>query len=571
MPDLENIQRTLAVARGERPADLLFAGGRIINVYSGIVQEHPVAVYNGIIIGFDQCDAREIIDLNGMYLAPGFIESHIHIESSKLTPVNFAEVSALRGTTTVIADPHEIANVMGLDGIRYMLENGRKSLIDIYCMLPSCVPATDMETSGAVLGSEELRPLLAEPGVLGIGEMMNYPGAFLGDPKVLSKLALSDLIDGHAPGLSGKNLSAYIISGPGTDHECFTLEEAREKLSKGMRIMIREGSTAKNLEALLPLITPQNERRMMFVSDDRRAGDLLKEGHLDHILKTAVKNGLNPLTAIRMVTLNPADAFGLRDRGGIKPGAVADFAVIEDLQDFNVDSVWKNGKKISRRGRIFAESGPESPADSTGSLNVPTMTAGDFAFPDKGRAVRVIGIIPDQIITRSVTARLTSVHGMLTSDTSQDIVKLVVVERYTGNGGRSVGFLQGTGITGGAIASTVAHDSHNIIAAGDDDISIATAVNHLVKIGGGLAAVARGRVIADLPLPVAGLMSNNKAESVSASEDKLIEAGRELKCKLSDPYMALSFLALPVIPSLKLTDKGLVDVDQFKIVSVYAD
>jgi len=552
--------------------DLLIIGGKVINVFNSSVEEIPVAVFDGQIVGLGEYSARAIYDLKGKFLAPGFIEGHIHIESSKLTPPRFGEAVIPHGTATVIADPHEIANVWGIDGIKFMIDSSQDIGMSIFYMLPSCVPATSMETSGASLSAEDLEPLLKYPSVLGVGELMNFPGAYSGDKSILEKVALSAgtrPVDGHAPGLSGNNLSAYLLAGPSTDHECFKLDEAEEKLARGMRIMIREGSTARNLEALLPLVNESTERRCMFVSDDRRSGDLLEDGHMDHILRKAVKNGLDPLTGIRMVTLNTAEAFGLRGRGGIGPGWRADLVALDNLEDFNVTEVWNNGSLVAKNGSCLAEIRVKEFGSGTSSLPVPRLSPGAFDVKDKGSQIRVIGLLPGQIVTKALLMELPVENGLVVPDPTRDVVKLAVVDRHSGKGRTGVGFVHGLGIRKGAIGSTVAHDSHNIIVAGVNDKSMFAVVNHLVAMGGGQVVVDGDRVLADLPLPVAGLMSDRPARDVATNERVLIDASRKLGCELDDPFMALSFLALPVIPELKLTDHGLVDVGKFKIVSLY--
>ncbi|MDP8238265.1 MAG: adenine deaminase [Candidatus Hatepunaea meridiana] len=569
--DFNRWQLQLAAARGEKEVDLLLVNGKVINVFSGTIAETSVAIFDRIIVGFGDYSARETHDLEGKFLSPGFIEGHIHIESSKLTPTRFAETVAPHGTTTIIADPHEIANVWGLEGIRYMIDNSKHLPLTIFYMLPSCVPATSMETSGAILTADDLRPLLDDPMVLGIAELMNFPGAFLGDKSVLEKAALASdkiPIDGHAPGLSGKNLSAYLIAGPSTDHECFTLHEAEEKLACGMRIMIREGSTARNLDTLLPIVNKTTERRCLFVSDDRRPGDLLKEGHLDYILRRAVDKGLDPITAIRMVTLNSAETFGLNDRGAIKPGMRADLVVIDNLNDFEVSEVWHNGQLVAKEGKCLIDVELKADLIKLKPLPVPHLSQYSFDVKDKGCPVKVIGLVPDQIVTKALSVNLLSEAGFLKTDPDNDIVKLVVVDRHSGQGNIGIGFVKGFGIKKGAIGSTVAHDSHNIIVAGVDNESILTAVNHLVELGGGQVVVEGKETLADLPLHVAGLMSNTAAKEVAETEEKLIKASRKIGCQLKDPFMALSFLALPVIPELKLTDMGLVDVGKFQLVEL---
>ncbi len=570
--DIKRWQRRLAAARGDREVDLLFVGGSIINVFNGTVERTSLAVFDGCIVGFGDYPAKETVDLAGRFVAPGFIEGHIHIESSKLTPARFTQAVVPHGTTTVIADPHEIANVRGIDGIRYMLDQTEDLPLDVFFMLPSCVPATTMETSGAALSAADLKQFLDDPKVLGIAELMNYPGAVSGDREVLEKVALAAgkmPVDGHAPGLTGRGLSAYLAAGPATDHECIRLDEAREKLARGMRIMIREGSTAHNLDALLPLVNPKTERRCLFVSDDRKPGDLMKRGHLDHILSRAVASGLDPITAVRMVTLNSAETFGLADRGGIGPGRRADLVVIDDLEDFRISSVWIKGVPVARYGSYLPDEQARNNALESGPLPIPEYSSRMLDVEDRGKPVKVIGLIPDQIVTVCRSALLPSRSGRLIADLREDIIKLAVIERYSGQGGHGIGFVQGIGLREGAMGSTIAHDSHNIIVCGADDESILTAVRRLKVMGGGQVVTSGEIVIAELPLPVAGLMSDRSISEVTAGEDGLITAAKKLGCHLPDPFMTLSFLALPVIPELKLTDRGLVDVNRFQLVSLY--
>jgi len=569
--NIERWQSLLAAARGEKPADLRLDNAIIINVFSGEATKGSVAISEGRIAGIGEYEAVQVIDLKGAVLAPGFIEGHIHIESSKLIPPCFAEAVVPHGTTCVVADPHEIANVWGIEGIRYMLRCSHDLPLDIYYMLPSCVPATSMETAGASLSAADLHPLLDEPTVLGIAELMNFPGALFGDPEVLSKSALANgkrPIDGHAPGLTGKKLAAYLAAGPATDHECNTIEEAREKLSLGMRIMIREGSTARNLSALLPLVTPTNERRFMLVSDDRRPSDLVEQGHLDHSLRRAVAEGLDPITAIRMVTINTAEAFGLGERGGIRPGWRADLVALDNLKSLRPLKVWKDGRLVAESGKMTIVSMPVT-RQAPRPLSVPPLSEESFAAPDKHTPIRVIGVVPDQIVTESLEYTLCGHAGRLTSDPSLDIAKLAVIERHTGSGRVAVAFIKGLGLKEGALASTVAHDSHNIIVAGMDDRSMLSAAKSLIRMGGGQVAALGDKLIAEFPLPIAGLMTDQDVATVAANEEELGRAAHSLGCKLSDPFMALSFLALPVIPHLKLTDHGLVDVDLFKHVPLY--
>jgi adenine deaminase len=562
----------LAVARGDRPADLLLTGGRVINTLSYEIEEVPVAVADGRIAGLGAYDARVTVDLRGAFLAPALIDGHIHLESSLLSPVEFARAVVPWGTGAVVCDPHEIANVCGAEGIRYVLEATDQVPLDVLVMLPSCVPATALETAGAELDDERLRPFLSHPRVLGLAEVMNFPGVVHGDEFVLSKIELADgrPVDGHAPGLSGRWLNAYAAAGIGTDHECTSLEEAREKLRRGLSILIREGSTARNLEALLPLVTPANAHHFAFVCDDRHADDLVTRGHMNAVLAKAVALGLDRVTAVAMATSHTAAIFGRRDLGAIAPGRLANLVAFEDLQSFRALRVWHHGTPVAEDGQLTVPLAESSAPNLRKTVKVPDFSVADLRIPASGRSANVIVVVPDQIVTGRSTAHLPVRDGGWQADPAQDIAKLVVIERHGRNGGVGRGFVQGFGLKRGALASTVAHDSHNLICAGMSDSDMALAVHHLADIGGGLVVVGDGKLRAELPLPIAGLMSDQPAAQVVTAIEKLHRAARDLGCRLSAPFMALSFLALPVIPHLKLTDRGLIDVDQFKLIELAA-
>lgn len=570
---LSRLKEFIAVARGDKPADLLLKNARIVNVFSGKIEEGSVAIHRGRITGIGGYRARRVTDLKGLYLSPGLIDSHIHIESTMLCPAEFARAIVPRGTTSVIIDPHEIANVWGIKGIRYMLKAGIGLPLDIYIMLPSCVPATSMETSGARLTARCLKPLLRERNILGIAEVMNYPGVIAGDRDLLAKIRLGlekdRRIDGHAPGLSGKALNAYIASGITSDHECTEIKEAEEKLKKGMFIMIREGTTEKNLETLLPLVEKANSRRFSFVSDDRHPFDLFSVGHLDDILRKAVRMGLDPVTAIQLTTINPAEHLGLKDRGSIAPNYRADMVVFNNLKDFKPVMVFKDGRLVARDGKVLAGRIPGQRALVDDSMNVAWEKVATLDVLAEGDWIKVIQVFPGQIITKRQVERPRVEKGMVVSDIRRDLLKAVVIERHKGTGNIGIGFVRGFGLKRGAIASSVAHDSHNIVAVGVDDKDILIAAKKVAKMGGGLAVVLDGRVMASLPLPIAGLMSDRPLKIVARAMDRLLEAVRLPGCKLPDPFMTMSFLALPVIPEIRLTDKGLVDVERFEVVSVF--
>jgi adenine deaminase len=475
------------------------------------------------------------------------------------------------GVTTVVTDPHEIANVHGLDGIRFMLDDARDAPFTMYVNASSCVPATSMETAGADLTAGDLAGLRDDPAVLGLAEVMNFPGVVFGDPDVLAKLdAFADrVIDGHAPGLSGYHLNAYAGTGISSDHECTTVEEAREKLRLGMTIFLREATNAKNLRALLPLVSPETERRLCFCTDDRQPSDLLEEGSIDHLVRIAIAEGVPPVQAIRMATLNPAEHFRLRDRGAVAPGRRADLIVLEKLETLAVQRVYVGGQLVARDGAML----PSRSAPSASGLGDSVHIAWDdvaFAIPAAAGSIRVIGAVADQLVTRHEVLEPTVREGHVVADVSRDLLKMAVIERHGRGGGVGLGFVTGIGLTRGAIAGTVAHDHHNVVVIGADDHSMETAARAVASVRGGQAAAVGDDVLAVLPLPIAGLMSDRTIEEVRDQMETLIAAAQELGSTLHDPFMAMSFLALEVIPSLKLTDKGLVDVDRFEIVPLFA-
>ncbi|MHB9154640.1 MAG: adenine deaminase [Endomicrobiales bacterium] len=555
--------------RMKQTADVLLTGGKLVNVFSGEIYPENVAIRGEKIIGLGDYPARRTVPLNGKYICPGFIEGHIHVESSMAGVSEFARAVATAGTTSVIADPHEIANVLGLDGIKWILESAKHQPINLFLTLPSCVPATELETSGARLSSFTLYPYLSQQWVVGLGEMMDFPGVLAAKPEVLLKLKMGRAkhIDGHAPGLTGRELDAYIASGIRSEHESTTLREGREKLRKGMYLMIREGSATRNFDALLPLCTPENNRRIIFVSDDRHPHDLLK-GHLNLLVRRAIRRGVDPVDAIRAVTLNPAECFSLRDLGAVAPGYEADIVVADDLKDFNVSMVFQRGELVARNGRYVGKRrGTRVPLRS--SVNVKWLEKDDLHLAAQGKKAWVIELIRDQIITGKALLSPKVLDKRVVSDTGRDILKLVVVERHLASGNIGKGLVRGFGLKKGAIASSVAHDSHNIIAVGADDESLYHALVAVIKMGGGLAVTDGASVLGTLPLPVAGLMSERPLTELVSGLNELLRITKQLGTRVPDPFITLSFLALPVIPRLKLTDKGLVDVEKFKLVRLF--
>ena len=509
--------------------------------------------------------------MEGLFLAPGLINGHLHLESSLLSPGEYTRLALPRGTTTVVLDPHEIANVLGVPGIDALIDASRDLPLDFFFVAPSCVPATPLETAGASLSIKEIEKLLSEPGVLGLGEMMNFPGVLNQDPEVIGKIGaarkVQKAVDGHAPLLSGKSLNAYIASGIESDHECTRKEEAQEKLRLGMWLMIREGSAAKNLQDLLPAVTPQNSRRCLFVLDDLEPADLLKKGEMDHLLRESIGRGFDPLTAIQMATLNPAERFGFKDRGAIAPGRRADIIAMADLKEFRPHLVIKNGKVAAREGKTYPFRVQDWDKRTLRTVKIKPLNDFSFDLPLSGEKAWAIGLVPDQILTRklAVLVRKDS-RGFVRSDPESDVLKIAVVERHRASGRIGLGLVKGLGLKRGALATSVAHDSHNIIVAGADDFDMKTAVQEIEKMQGGLVVVEEGKVLAGLALPVAGLMSLQPAETVAAEMESLNQAAREIGATLQNPFITLSFLALPVIPELRITDQGLVDVSEFRII-----
>ncbi len=571
-----SLKERIRIASGEGVADLLIKNGRVVNVFSSQIERKDVAIFGGRIVGFGDYRAKKIVDVKGDFLCPGLIDGHVHIESSMVTLPQFARAVLPNGTTSVVIDPHEIANVMGLRGIRFMAESAKGTSLNVFVMAPSCVPATNMETSGAVLTATEIKSLLKEPWVIGLAEMMNFPGVIYRDPEVLKKIeqARGRRIDGHAPLLSGKLLNAYLTAGIRSDHECTTLKEAKEKLANGMWIKIREGSTARNLKDLLPLVTPKNARRLLFVTDDRHPKELLEEGHINSVVKRAIQLGTDPLLAIQMATLNPAEYFRLDDLGAIAPGYRADIVTFDHLGRFQIKKVFKDGLLVAEDGKMvsrpigvssFLKKGVQS------SIQIKNIKSDAFLLRSDQPLVKVIQLVPDQIVTKKVMKKIVLRGGVALPNIKEDILKIAVLERHRASGNIGIGFVQGFELKRGAIGSSVAHDSHNLVVVGTADEDMAKAVMAMKKTGGGLVVVSEGKVLASLPLPIAGLMTDAPVSRVHLQLEALNRAAKSLGCRLSDPFMTLSFISLSVIPELKITDKGLVDVNKFKIVPLFGE
>lgn len=566
------MENLIKVAKGIKKADLVIKNARIINVFNNTISQKDVAIYNGIIAGIaNNYKGVEEIDLNGKYLSPAFIDGHVHIESSMCLPKEFAKAVVPEGTVAVIADPHEISNVFGLHGISFMREACKNLPLQVYMMLPSCVPATQFETSGFDLASYDLSFLIDSPEILGIAEMMNYPGVIECNKEVMSKLRLGKhhhkKIDGHAPNLTGKDLCAYIASGVMSDHECTTVQEAEEKLGLGMYIMIREGSAAKDLQALIPILKENGSDRCILVTDDRHPTDL--KGHINDMVSRCVKEGVNPITAIKAASFNTACYFGLNNLGAIAPGYRANLLVFDNLDDFKPEIVFKDGQIVAKDGKLTVNIEHNETPTLRGSVNVKWIEHEDFKIPAKSDTVRAIEIIPDSLLTKSTKAKIKVINGFAEADVENDILKITVLERHRATGNIGKGFVKGFGLKSGAIASTVAHDSHNMIIIGTNDADMETAAIELVKSQGGKVVVNNGEVLAKLPLPIAGLMSDKSFEEILEEYNNLRKQVHKIGCKLEDPFMTIAFLSLSVIPELKITDKGVFDANCCKFIDIF--
>lgn len=564
------IEKIIKAAKGEEIADTVIKNANIINVLSGDIHRGDVAVVNGKIVGIGKdYKGKEEIDINGSYLSPSFIDGHVHLESAMISPYEYAKAVIPSGTTTVVADPHEISNVLGLQGISFMREATRNLPLDVYMMLPSCVPATDMETSGSKLSASDLSIFIKKQWVLGIGEMMNFPGVLNCDQTVINKITLpvSKRVDGHAPGLSGKNLCAYISTGISSDHECISVEEAREKLRMGLYIMIREGTVAKDLDNLLPVVDSNNSRRCFFVTDDRYPHDLYD--HINSMVRRAVKYGIHPFTAIQMASINTAEYFKIPNLGAIAPGYQADMVVFDNLSDFKPAMVFKKGQLVSRESKFLPKENGYKLPETRGSVNVKWIEKDNFKIKAESDKIKVINVTGNKLITLGSMEKTKIKDGYAESDIDNDVLKIAVIERHKATGNIGLGFVKGLGLKSGAIASTVAHDSHNMVIIGTNDEDMYYAAVELVKTQGGKIVVENGKTLEKLPLPVAGLISDLPIEEVMAKLKNLVKATKSLGCKLDDAFMNMAFLSLPVIPDLKITDKGLIDVNKFEITNLF--
>lgn len=571
----EQLKKLIQTANGVIPADVVIQNCKVVNVFSGEIQEGDIAISDGQIAGIGSYEGKEVIDAEGRYAAPGFIDSHIHIESSYVSPEELGRLIVPHGGTTIMADPHEMANVCGEEGLKYMIEAGKRTALDIKFELPSCVPATPFENAGAVLGAAEIEGLISNPDFVGLGEFMNFPGVIGTDDDVMGKIIAAKKagkwIDGHGSGLSDKALNAYVSAGILGDHECSTVEEMKERLDRGMYVLLRQGSACHNLRTLLQGVTPANSRRCLLCSDDRQPKTILAEGHLDDHLRICVEEGLDAVTAIRMATLNAAECFDLKDRGAIAPGYRADIVLLDDLTKFRVNRVFVEGKLVAEDGKYLPEVEKYDISSVKGSVVLKDFSKDKFQMHLKSNKVNVIGILPGGVVTEKLTAEIElDENGEFVWNPDQDIVKVAVLERHKGTGNVACGFLKGYGIKEGAVALSIAHDSHNLIVVGVNDDEMEFAINSLVAQEGGIVLVKNGQVVESMPMPIAGLMSDMSGEWVDEKLTSIHEkAYSELGiCGSVEPVMTLCFMSLIVIPELKLTDTGLFDVTTFSFIPV---
>jgi adenine deaminase len=562
-------KKLISLARGNDPVDLVFKNAKVVNVFTKSIEEGTLAVSDGVIIGMGDYQGKEEIDLKGAYIAPGFIDGHVHIESSMLTPEYYAQVTIPRGTTTVVADCHEIANVLGRKGIDFMLEASETSVQDVFMMIPSCVPSTPFETSGAVLKAEDIQSYLKHPRVKGLGEMMDYVGTVHANKDVLKKIdSFSEkVIDGHAPGLIGQDLNAYVLAGVETDHECVEPHELIEKIKRGMYIHLRQGSQTKNVLDLLPGLRPEFYQRILLCSDDLHPYDMRHTGHIDHNIQLMIQAGFDPIQAISMATINSAQCYRLYKRGAIAPGYIADMVIFEDLNHLQVSQVYKNGKLVAKDHQALFDASFKTNQHVTNTIHL-SDKALDFTMRLKDDLVWVIGLIKNNVSTHKIKEKVVLENSVFHCKNNPGLLKLAVIERHHKTGNIGLGIVKGYGLKHGAVAMTVAHDSHNIICLGDSDEDMVLAVKEIKSMGGGIVLVSNRKVIGNLQLDVGGIMSSKSADYVIDQlrnlEDHIKTMG--LNPEIEDPFLQLAFLSLPVIPHLKVTDLGLFDVDDFKVI-----
>lgn len=559
------------IARGLEPADLVLKNCQIINVFNSEIENNDIAIHNGIIVGIGSYSGKNEINMKNKYVSPGFIDGHVHIESSMLTPSEFSKLVIPKGTTRVIADPHEMANVKGVKGLGFMLKSSLDTPLNVHIMIPSCVPATSFETSGSTIDSEDIYSLRDREGILGLGEVMDYPGVIHAEKSVMDKLNImqNHVIDGHAPNVYGKDLNSYLLKHIQTDHECTTKEELQEKVKRGMYIHLREGSATRNVAVLSKGVTDKNSHRLMFCTDDKHPMDIVEEGHINYNIKIAIENGVNPITAIQMATINIANCYKLKQIGAIAPGYVADIISFDNISDIQPDHVFINGELVAKDNKVLFETHKFENIHVIDSVNLNTEDI-NLDLHLKSNQVRVIKLVENNVVTKEVHRTVTTDNGLYINNPKDDVLKIAIVERhhYTKNIGLAL--LEGYGLKNGAIAMTIAHDSHNLVVVGDNDKDMIKAIKEIKRIQGGITIVSNNKVIDSLQLEIAGLMTNHDYKVVEQKLKEMNKAARLLGITeaVDDAFLSLAFMSLPVIPELKITDKGLFDVVQFKPVDI---
>ncbi|SFB02417.1 MULTISPECIES: adenine deaminase [unclassified Bacillus (in: firmicutes)] len=571
-----SLKRQILTAAKNEVADVVIKNGKIIDVFNLTIFEADIAITDGVIVGLGNYDGKKVIDVSGKYVCPGFIDGHVHIESAMVTPAEFAKVVLPHGVTTIIADPHEIGNVAGAEGIQFMIDHSKNLPLSIYYMLPSCVPATPFENAGAVLRAEDLAPFYEYELVLGLGEVMDYPSVAQCQPEMMNKLSdaleRKVCIDGHAAGIDADGINVYMTSGIRTDHECVNAEEVIERLQRGMYVMLREGSAARDLKQLIKAVNEKNARRCLFVTDDKHLDDLLAEGSIDYNVKLAIAEGLDPILVIQMATLNAAECFGLRNKGAIAPSYDADLLILDSLDHLSIESVFQSGNLVAEKGAClpFEEYTGDIPNRLTNSVQIENIVESDLLLRAEEEEANIIEVVPNSLVTKRLREGITVENGFFQTSITNDQLKMAVVERHHQTGNIGMGIVKGFGIKSGALASTVAHDSHNIVVAGTNDQDMFAAIIAIEEMNGGLVVINDGKVIASLPLNIAGLISNKDYQSINNELNDINAALEQIGFSGNfNPFLTLSFLALPVIPQLKLTDMGLFDVERFRHIGLH--
>lgn len=577
--DKNSLKKRIAIAAKKIPADIIIKNGKIVDVFNQEIIEADIAISDGVFAGIGTFDGSNTIDAEGKYVSPGFIDGHVHIESAMVTPAEFTNVVIPHGVTSVVADPHEIANVSGIDGIKFMIDASENTPLNVFFGIPFCVPATPFENAGASLSADDILPLYDDERVVSLGEVMDFPAVFNGDDgmldKILDAMDQDKVIDGHAAGVEQNGINVYMAAGIHSDHECTTVAEAKDRLQRGMYVMLREGSASRDLKTLLNAVNERNARRCLFVTDDKHLDDLIKEGSIDHNIRVTIQHGIKPITAIQLATLNAAECFGLKGKGAIAPGYDADFLLLDDLENVTIAETFVKGISVAKNGHCVEryKNTTKPPARLTNSVQMREATLEDLYIGiDNGQKANIISIIPNSIVTKHQVHAIEACNGQFQPSIKNDLLKMAVIERHNQKGNVGLGILHGLGLKSGAIASTIAHDSHNIVVAGTSDNDMVTAINCIKEINGGVVVVDNGNTLAQLPLPISGLISDQDFITVNEGLHKLNDALASIGFSGDfNPFITLSFMALPVIPEIKLTDLGLFDVKSFKHITIKAE